>query len=466
MNSIFNDDKLINNLLNSLIKKTAQTANMNTAMGPEFTAKTNNVAIKLVNNLDKLYSGGEVGITAVNPINLKPENVTNLSALFKFITDGQIKVNGKQFIYTPEEFKTMSPEQQKVLINPTGVSDRDPSSRQYNPMNYWIDFSSLVKFIQNLQQKAKATNNKILQVYVGSLIDQVNAIKSDSGLDKTPQSQPEQLPHVPDNQVLGVFNTKDLSQENGDTQLLAGNIKNQYALKQWLEEWKVQIKNKSDQLVPWQKDLGGVLNVLSDYAKKIIPMTPQEEINAKYFQNKIKEIGNESGFPVGGVGTIAPTGGSQAITVISKIIDANELPLTESSIDFNRIQRFFDTYSPYISGANKASVEKAIAEAKLFMGEASKQTKTGTKVFALNESRAVVAQSLLNPIPGDPRTAPLSRFTQLMDSLEKVLVNTKQVVMDLRSAYENKLTPNQKNLLFNQTNGIFNININWLRSIS
>lgn len=465
MSFITEDKNLFSQLLATLVKD-AQ-AQVNPAAV--------SVAKKLVNKLQRQYAGTPepTNITAAVPTELTDDYLKSLGTLLKYMDDIKLNIDGARVAFNKNEYDTLSKDERNKLSpvtinvgrisNPGGADDR-----KFITADYYTNLPLLIKFVGHLQQKAKEmgpVDGKVLDVYVGKLIDQVNAIKKDSGLARKPKSEPGQPQEIPDGTLLDDFGTKvfDLNKptaDRGSQQLKSENIKTWQALNAWLQDGPMaQVVSYDDKKQAVTKkyddpsaDKCIVIHVLYARAKHWHDLSKNEDEARKYsyYMKKLQEIGPSFTGPDGKSCSIA---GSNSITVVSPNADQggagsgggklstteaaqvlsqmiSALPLSMYNIDFHRIDYFFELYNQLLSKSNdlkKSEVQKAINEARVSMQNAKALTVTGQSSFNTFAGPAEVV-GWLQPPQGD-------KYMSFLGHLQRVLLATKKVLDAFYGSY-------------------------------
>lgn len=413
--SLFKDEKLIINLLSSLLKKgQAPGIEPEFKAGPEFQAMTNTVAQKLISKLEKQYAGAN-NISSPAPTNLKPENLTNLSELAKFIFNSQLKANGEQIIYSPDQFAKVDQAKRENFI-PISVNTGRNETRGITTADYYAYLPGLRSYMTDLQNKAHANNNKLLQVYVGSLIDQINSITTESGLSRTLKPQQGQATDLPDHELLLTVDSKDLN-NSGNVELLAQDIKNRLTFNAWLKNKNIQVTNLPSTIQAIY-NRGELLDAGA--------VNEKEESTAAYIKRKMIELGARPGTST--VNTNDSSGVS--VEAINQAVDA--LPLAIADINFSRIRTFFKVYGQLAK--NRSDVATAMANAEQDMNYINTSITPMTN-FSMAAGPNDIKQWLMSSPMIVNKTQLSGPYTDLLSRLQNLLSNTRYVIEDLKNNY-------------------------------
>lgn len=373
MSFILEDENLIINLANGLIKK-AQTP-------PD----ANAVAKKLINRLERLYTGApeplNLSAGTGTPTGLNVPDLQSMGKFLQFLTNNQIKLNGARVGYDGKEYNEL-PDDEKNKLSTVSVNvSRDADTRKWNEEDYWVNLPLLTQYIKYLQEKASAmeksgdVQGQILRVMIGKLIDSVNAIKPDSGLTRNKQkSTPENPNELADDTIIDDFNTKILDVRNpyadkgtNQVKLFARDLKGREALNAWLQggeggEAKVVMYDSKGLRteVPFSDEKADsclAINVLYLRSRRWLQLSKSTDDTKRfsYYAKKIQELGpsfaSADGKPCVVGAAIQPgatptgkpgeAGSATAITpqIIAQIVST--LPFSVRDINLDRIESFF-----------------------------------------------------------------------------------------------------------------------------
>ena len=338
-----------------------------------------NVGKKLVNTLSRqLVAQPEpLNLASPNEVELKVDNLQSLGTLLKFLSINQVTLDGGRIAYTGAE-EAKLPEDEKNKLSPVSINEsRDAITRKWNAADYHVNLKSLISYVSYMQQKAAAmvkggdVQGKVLEVMVGKLIDQVNAIKPDSGLNRKPKSTPEKPNEIDDEEQIDdfgskVFDPKNPTADRGSLILKAKHIKSRAALNSWLQDSPeaqiVMYDDKNQKQPPKTWTTAGVnhcnvIQVLYARAKywSEIAKTPKQEKNFAFYVSKIQEIGPTFSGPDGKACTVVPAStsaqpakpggepGKLTPQTIGYIIGS--LPLRSDNVNLDRIRAFLKYYA-------------------------------------------------------------------------------------------------------------------------
>lgn len=376
--SFLHDEKFYIPLLNSLQKK---------AQDAKSAVNSISVAKKLVNSLSReLTSQPEPpNVAASTDAELKVDNLQSLGTLLKFLSTNKVTINGLRVAYTGVEEASLSEsESEKNKLSPVTINEsRDAATRKWNTADYYTNLPYLINYVKYLQAKAAAmtkggdVQGKVLEVMVGKLIDQVNAIKPDSGLSRKPKSTPDAPNEIPDEDIIDNFGTKIFDAKNphkdkGSLLLKAKHVKSRTALNSWLQdapEAQILMYDDKGQVLPspkspllWTNNNSNHCNVITSlYARakhlKEIARSSEDEKKADFYIKKIQEIGPTFTSPDGKACLVSTSLPSQLskpgdpvsneapkydVNTMLKVI--GNLPLRVETLDFDKVDQFFAEY--------------------------------------------------------------------------------------------------------------------------
>lgn len=196
MSFIYNDEKLINELLKSAIDfenrflKKAQQAAPGPAPDPQ--AVRNSAALKLLDNLEKSVDPDEPIISSTtDEAKLYSYHVENLGALLNFVIQNGITVG-----YKPIAVEANPNDPSYVFYKLEGNAGFNESAdRSRQTKGFYVNKDLLVQYIKSLQKIAHESGNEVMRVQLGSLIDQAN---NQLGTKIDPNYKPKEKPGQPE----------------------------------------------------------------------------------------------------------------------------------------------------------------------------------------------------------------------------------------------------------------------------
>ena len=371
------------------------------------------IAKKLVSKLSRELTDQPepLNLASPNDVELKVDNLQSLGTLLKFLSNNKVTLSGERIAYTGAEENSLAPAE-KDKLSPVSINEsRDAATRKWNAVDYYANLKNLIVYVRYMQQKAAAMQKggdpqgKVLEVMVGKLIDQVNAIKPDSGLERKPKSTPDKPNEIDDEEVIDNFGSKLLDPKNptadrGSLLLKAKHVKSRAALNSWLQDSpEAQIieyddKGQKKPAKTWTTaDVNRCFAIQVLYARakywSQIAKTPKEERNFAFYLKKMEEIGPTFVGPDGKACTVVPGAGAGTVAkpsetkvdkskadpmAINKVVLS--LPLRVETLDFDRIDQFFEQYAKL----DPASANRWGAKATQYMTDAEK--------FLIHEKRS------------------------------------------------------------------------------
>lgn len=458
-------------ILESFFKKAQQTADYAT------------IAKKLVSNLSNEFSGNSVLVSSDTPSELTTSNLQNLSELLVFLTHNQVKINGQRIIYSPDEYKTLS-DNDKNNLYPIDVSSSFNQTSGKLSDNYYVNLTNLTSYVKYLQDKATSMKNSgneqgnLILVMINKIVDQINEINPSSGL-ASHQSDPENPNVLHDDEVLDNFNSKIFDPKNpfekgNSFPLKAQDVKSKEALNDWMQNvgmmaqvisYNGNNKNSLDWNDP-KTDHCAVISILYNRARNAVQNAGAQTVrNANYYLKQMQIIGPTFSDPSGkacsvstssninnssnisGTSGIGKTPGSSLnsgtndngwiLTVVSN------LPLRVETLDFNAIDKFFQTYI-----INVPDATQWYNPATTYMDSASSLTIGHDRTFSLLAGPGEILRNLIPP-SGD-------KYVPFLDQLLRVLDMTGKALYDLKSKSAN--TESGEAILKNFPDAIARIN--------
>ena len=450
MSFLYKEENFIPIIVEGLIKKAADPV-----------APTVPIAKKLVNTLSRSLTAQPEppNVASVTDAELKVDNLQSLGTLLKFLSANQVSINGARLAYSGDQQKGLGEEEQNKLSPVTINESRDAVTRKWNAVDYYANLPVLISYVKYLQAKAAAmtkggdVQGKVLEVMVGKLIDQINAIKPDSGLQRKPKSSPENPNEIPDEDQIDDFGSKILDVKNpvkdrGSVLLKAKNIKSRAALNAWLQDApEAQIvmydeKGQPQKPIPYtdpKVDHCLVVNTLfarAKYWQQLAKDEKQEKAFAFYVK-KMQEIGPTFTDPSCKACTITGTvtpgqPGAQPgkpgapkfdPMVLNKVVMS--LPLRVETLDFDRIDQFFEEYAKL-----NPEVTQWASPASQYMMDASKLTIHNMRTFSMLAGARDV-QTWLKP----PQANQGNPYVPFLNQLKGVLNMVGSALQDLKKRY-------------------------------
>lgn len=475
MSFIIEDKELFSQLIESLVKE-AQSA-----INPIGVAK------KLVDKLHDQYAGvaEKANIVSSGPTEIEARHLKNLGTLFKYMDNTKLTVDGARVVINKNDYPQLSKDEQDKL-SPVSVkvgrisNPGGPDDRHFIEIDYHVNLSLLYKYIAHLQQRAKEmgpVNGKVLEVYVGKLIDQVNDLPGDSGLSRKPKSEPGQPQEIPDGIILDSFGTKifdaldPYKDSGGGAPLDSKDIRTKEALNSWLQQGPAaQISTydakKQQQLKLYTDPTANkcvVLSVLYKRAVNLHSLAKNIEDGKKYsyYIKKIQEIAPSFVGPDGKAcsvsnatevtmtspnaevdstsGTGTGLGGLKPVSsqVLEQIVQA--MPLDVQDIDFDRINSFLRLYQQMLQtteSPQKTRLDTALTVIQPAMNACKKLTNQSMSNYPLYGGSDVVVKWLKPPVG--------QNYMRFLENLETVIESTAQMIQMFYNSYVRKRSNNDR----------------------
>lgn len=444
------------------------------------------VAKKLVARLAREAGGGaeapNVSSDAPGGAGLNTGNLQNIGNLLKFLDDNQIKVDGVRVSFDQAESEKL-PEGEQAKLSPVTINvSRDAASRKWNTADYYVNLPTLIKYVSYLQNKAKQEDNKVLSVLVGKLIDQVNTVKPDSGLSRTPKSVPGKVVNeLPDDTQLDgfgnkLFDSKTLTSDVGGHPLYAKDLKSRESLNAWMllgpEAQIITYDDKGKKLAAVKysdekADRCVIINTLYNRARNLLQAkatSPEDTKKYNYYIKKIQEIGQTftgpdgqacsvSGAYVGKPGHAAGDtelagyktqeekdqatsgAGSNTVAAIGRIISS--LPLSIEDVNLDRIFSFTRELNTLIGGSQGGEAADRNNRIRGYINDLGQKmialkglTKHNAAIFPMNISAPEFQSMLKNP----------ANYLPALEGLSTVINLVRMIVAEFYSAYRIQIT--------------------------
>lgn len=493
------DEAMSQAALDKILKKTAQTP-----LSP------NDVAKKLVNRLSREMSSApeplNIASETATSIDLNVNDLQSLGKLLQFMSNNKIKLDGSRIVYSEAEMGTLTEEDRNQLAPVTVNLSRDAASRKWNTADYHTRLPLLIRYVSYLKDKAQAlkksgdAQGKILEVMVGKLIDSINAIKPDSGLSRTPKSQPDKPNEMPPDTIVDTFGTKVFDANNpysdkGAIPLTGKDLSTKESLNAWLRqspEATITSGQTTGKFTDPETNHCGIINVLYKRAYNLVrtAASPEESKKYSFYLNKITQLGpsftdpsgkacsigssggvyNRHNFfgPTGGPGE-GPEGGKTGVSAQTLEQIVQTLPFDMQDIDFTRIKTFFSIYSKIASSNYAQTAITSMGTALTAMSTASALTLTGNQqTFRITRNVQELA-TWLKPPAGNNALPFLYALQQVLTETGKVLgMFYNEYARTLYSGDRVTLTSEQKSLVEAQYlggNSIYSQNLRDVQSL-
>lgn len=161
-----------NSILQQLYKQAQMAAqkNQQTVDG-----NVGSLASKLVSNLISDI-GATGGTTSTKPDakGLFPKDLKNLGDLLTYCANNSIEWQNEPIAAAINTSNPQRPSKMKWEFNNVISTGRDPSSRKMNTSSFFANKEALTGYLDYLRRRAVKTDNKVLEVMVGKLAEQVN----------------------------------------------------------------------------------------------------------------------------------------------------------------------------------------------------------------------------------------------------------------------------------------------------
>lgn len=438
--------------------------------------RISDVAKKLIKNLSNELSNTsqKVNITSDNESSLRTENLKSLGALLSFLNKSSIKVNGEQVVFTQTQFDATAQDLRQGFGKFDANTVRGDDRKWYQEA-YFAKLNLLYSYVNFLQNHAKEQNDKVLEVMVGKIIDQINSVSSNTGLTRKPKSTPDNPNSLPDDTMIDsikqIFDPSESPSSMSDSSgpLYAKDLKSKEGLNAWAARGNTQIiEYDNNQKVPKSYDEGNkciVLQVLMNRAKYLLSNSKSQEDTKKYnfYVNKVQALADTMTDPSGKSCKLyltnqnQPTKNTTTTTTTTtttqdktngqdgKDISSNDralqnalnyvigsTPLQIEGIYFNRISAFIK----YVEQANidDSSINNNITFVFQEINKARALTLNNETSFALGSNATDLSKIL--------KDKKSSEFLRLIESLEKVVIGTGKILQTIYGRYKDQISEN------------------------
>lgn len=427
-------------ITSELLKKEAQIA-------------SNQLAKKLVNNLSAQFS--DVSSESNTPVDLKLENLQSIGKLMQFLIVNKINFQGTRIAYSEEEVNNLTENIRDTLVPVSINISRDAATRQWNQADFYVNLNSLVGYVAYLQQKSNQENNPILKVMIGKLIDQVNQIKPDSGLTRTPKSTLTNTNELPNETVVDsfgskVFDIKNPFADKGSLTLTAKDIKDKNSLNNWLQqnpEAQVAIYDSSnnrhlfrytDPSINLSEAWNNIVNTISSRANRLLQLSksPEESNKYNFYNIKVNNLGGSvtTEHKIENKEKTTPSTSSNISQTLNQALSA--LPLSIREINLDDIQTFFRLIEQVFTGERANRLKAYIADADNKISVLKRMMRYSDSIYPLGVQPQQFASRLKQPTTS--YLAALDRLTEIVDL-------TRQVMAEVYSAYGRQIAESNSN---------------------
>lgn len=436
MSFIYDDQDLINTLINIALKKNAQGL-----PAPQTAQETqaNESLLKLINGLQShikpsahgvIYHEGDV----TNRPSLNSTNLESLGDLLRFLSSSKIIMDGKRIAYNSDEEKQVGQGYKFYSLETHTYSEPMRGDAQ---KGFYINPELLKSYVEYLQSYNAKSPQPGMDILLKSLIGEIN---SSMNLGMSDKYEQQAAPQLADNTLLDNvpqdFNgtTADLYQ--GPVPLNYGDVKSLNAFRTWLQTNQITTaKNGQKSTIQDQVNFNECM-VLGSLAQRAAYMTrlpiqdQQQADKIKVYQEQIAAIGKQAQCPVfGGSGQQQGQSGKPNTAALLAEIVADR-PLARTDVDLNRIDRFFTKITSLMGNVPvipqmKNSFDQAVAKLNTLMD-------ANIKTFTFGMPRASFENYLKNK---DPRA---NDFNAVVGTLRQIVDFTMQALAALRSAYGNQ----------------------------
>lgn len=419
-----------------------------------------NLAKKLLLSLkDQVQPGSvkkeaPVDFGSETPPDIKPENLKTLGDFLTWSAANKVMWDGKRIAWDynpgdPDAEPPIPPSGEKPDIEDPWVfqsyqkgRDRDQYTREAVTKTYYANKDGLLKFLTYLRDTPASKENKVFEVMIGKVINQVNQyLQPQEKIGPRPEDKP--AAQFNDNDVVDGFpsNILDIKKAyegieqyapgfvNVPQRLTYGDIKDFGSLQNWVSGMRDAAKPNEDPTSP-EGNPCGIINILYLRAKYLASQVRYDRLRPKYselskvYLTNITNFGKQFTFngqacsvtqPGVGPGGTQPgqekpgqQGGQGGLGAASPQIlqQLSSLrPFNAQYISFPEIKKFVDLYARY---ANDATVTQLASNINQYM-DTAKTYYFGTDTLQLNNINNNRFKALLkNPSSGQGSAAQIA----------------------------------------------------------
>jgi hypothetical protein len=383
-------------------------------------------------------------------IDLGSQQLESLGDVIKWLSDNKVTADGTRVAYD------VDPNNDDYMPYRLGTHVAGPEERGKALGRFYVHPEALKKFLVWLQALENKNPNPIMQVQVGKLIQDAN---QQLGAKINPNYQaPERvladatvLDNVPDQ-----FVSVQSSSYGGDVPLTYGDVKDITSFNKWLNDHAITFRTvmKNDNGADKQVDVNStnplfnraaVLKILVARANAKLQTATDPaakeaaSIYARQVGRLVAQAGgsaqsgtNQSGQSQANPAAIGPAAAQAANTV------AQSLPLTQQSVDFNKIRDFLTQVKALMP--NDPTVPQVAENTEQLMSQISSQTTHQYRVFPLGVNQQSIANMFADKhIPANFGAA-----------LAQIVDNVRDVILAFYSEYGTRITDEGRSHLFGQ----------------
>jgi len=494
MSSIFQDENLISNLLNTSIKHLEKFG-----IGENVNYPAYQLANKLIVDLKRQINPDNappveapIGTPDNKPLGLTNRELRNLGDFINWAANNKLTWNNKRFAWTEAEYKanpTSIPDSAAEFSAYTSIRDRESDTRQPHKVAAYALKQELIDFVTYIRDSEQNRTNRVLQVMIGSLINQINdnLEPGDKKIEARPSKGATQT--LPPSMIidgLPIVLSTNAPYEGLDglkndfsgapVKLYVNIVNNSSTFRAFILNQSVK-NDKGEQILasdPAKGDPCLIINILYKRAQYLVNTigtahdehTPRYSEAAKLYLNKIIEVGKTLrgrdgkacsvgiDTTIGGTAGTTP-GGQQALTpeqisLLQQIL--SNLPLHTANIDTNRIDRFLTALAQFDQGTKTSALTQNIAyrEVQRIMG--------AMDGLMIGKYPQINLTMNLQSIEGLLKNG-WKDSSAFIDNLRQLIIQTSAMLSALSSTWGYAMSPKQKQAVDAQINYIGNDNI-------
>lgn len=352
------------------------------------------------NDPDFVKKSAPLDFGSETPPDIKPENLKTLGDFLTWAAANKIMWDGKRISWDynpgdPDAEPPIPPSGEKPDIDDPWVfqsyqkgRDRDQYTREAVTKTYYANKDGLLKFLTYLRDTPTSKENKVFEVMIGKVINQVNQyLQPQEKIGPRPEDKPaaqfndnDVVDGFPSN-ILDVKKAYDGIQQyapgfaNVPQRLTYGDIKDFGSLQNWVSGMRDAAKPNEDPTSP-EGNPCGIINILYLRAKYLASQVRYDRLRPKYselakvYLTNITNFGKQFTFngqacsvtqPGTGPGGEQPgqekpgQSGQGGLSAASPqiLMELSTLrPFNSNFISFPEIKKFLDLYTKYANDAN------------------------------------------------------------------------------------------------------------------
>lgn len=437
-----------------------------------------------------------IGTEHYTPVKLSDVELRNIGDFITWAARNKITWNGKPFAWTPQDYQAGNVPPEAGEFSAYKINRERDDRRQPVKVTAYALKNELISFIEQLRDSEENKNNRVMQVMIGKLINQVNDNLPEGDPKVTPKPKETKTPDVTLNNIIVDGLPSVLDPENpydgiekwhsnfsdAPVKLNASIIDNKGMFKNWLLNLKIKAKDgvhigTENVNMPESDNICIAVNIIYKRAFFLANQVgdahdaevPNYSKMADLYLKQIQEVGrtftgkNGEPCPVitpisGGVkpgegkdsipgGTTTPggtsgpgglgAGGEDVISIMNSLLTNNILPYSMQDIDTHRIQVFLDNMKKIFTVDTNPQVQQRSSTITSYINDVEKDIKNLQNYFTLGVPPLTVGGGIDQIIP---MVKPgVGNIVQVILGYMKIVKETEIVLNAFRSWYGPRL---------------------------